>query len=472
MDCDAIRPCRPDRPRRHRARGPRARIRRHQRHGRDRRHAAGEQPHRHRRRATGKVVVALLRRQPSTSTGSTQTRTARSTSPEAPTGVLREPDAVKWLDDDRFVDRQRGRLEGRLARLHHLRPRRQGRLRERRRLRARDRRDRPLSRRAAPTPRASSPKAWRSPRFGDDRLSLRRSPSAPRWSASTGYRRRRPSCCSCCRRASRPEGAVAIPSRNLLVTANETDLVRGRPRPLARHDLRAAPKAAPAYPTITADGSDGTLLGWGALSGLAADPATPGKLYAVTDSVYGMQPRSSRSTPRRRRRGSPRRSSSPATAQPAQKLDIEGIAADGEGGFWLASEGRTDQLIPHALIHVDAEGRDRRRRSPSPPSCWPARPASASKASRVGAATTSSGSPSSANGATTRRARSSCSPTSPRPRNGAPCATRSTPRRKAAGSAFPRSPRMATSSTSIERDNQIGEAAKVKQIYRVAARRP
>jgi hypothetical protein len=42
--------------------------------------------------------------------------------------------------------------------------------------------------------------------------------------------------------------------------------------------------------------------------------------------------------------------------QPAQKLDLEGIAPDGEGGFWLASEGRTDRLIPHALLRVDASG--------------------------------------------------------------------------------------------------------------------
>jgi hypothetical protein len=42
--------------------------------------------------------------------------------------------------------------------------------------------------------------------------------------------------------------------------------------------------------------------------------------------------------------------------RPAQKLDVEGIVADGEGGFWLANEGRTDQLVPHAILHVDAEG--------------------------------------------------------------------------------------------------------------------
>jgi hypothetical protein len=40
----------------------------------------------------------------------------------------------------------------------------------------------------------------------------------------------------------------------------------------------------------------------------------------------------------------------------AQKLDLEGITLDGEGGFWLASEGDTAKLTPHALYHVNAEG--------------------------------------------------------------------------------------------------------------------
>jgi hypothetical protein len=41
---------------------------------------------------------------------------------------------------------------------------------------------------------------------------------------------------------------------------------------------------------------------------------------------------------------------------PAQKLDLEGITQDGEGGFWLASEGDTAALTPHALYHVNADG--------------------------------------------------------------------------------------------------------------------
>ena len=151
-----------------------------------------------------------------------------------------------------------------------------------------------------------------------------------------------------------PEGMVAIPSRNLFATANEVDLVEdGGVRAHVMIYERAEGKAA--YPMITSEGS-AELIGWGALSGLAADPATPGKLFAVSDSVYG---------------GAPTIYTLDATQTPAritaaltvtrggdaaQKLDLEGIATDGEGGFWLASEGRADKLIPHAIYHVDAEG--------------------------------------------------------------------------------------------------------------------
>lgn len=41
---------------------------------------------------------------------------------------------------------------------------------------------------------------------------------------------------------------------------------------------------------------------------------------------------------------------------PAQKLDLEGIAPDGKGGFWLASEGNSEKLVPHAIYRVDDKG--------------------------------------------------------------------------------------------------------------------
>ena len=151
-----------------------------------------------------------------------------------------------------------------------------------------------------------------------------------------------------------PEGMVAIPERGLFVTANEVDLIEDG---LARaHVMIYLLQDAPAaYPMITSAGSE-TLIGWGALSGLAADPALAGKLYAVSDSVYAAAPTiftiDATQTPARITgammvtRG----------GDVAQKLDLEGIAPDGEGGFWLASEGRSDRLFPHAIFHVDATG--------------------------------------------------------------------------------------------------------------------
>jgi hypothetical protein len=151
-----------------------------------------------------------------------------------------------------------------------------------------------------------------------------------------------------------PEGVVAIPARNLLATANEVDLREDGLAP-AHVMLYALAEGPAAYPTLTAEGSD-PLIGWGALSGLAADPATPGLLYAVTDSVYAAEAAiltiDATQTPARITAKRPVLRG----GHPAQKLDIEGIVADGDGGFWLASEGRSDRLTPHALYHVNDKG--------------------------------------------------------------------------------------------------------------------
>lgn len=151
-----------------------------------------------------------------------------------------------------------------------------------------------------------------------------------------------------------PEGMVAIPQRNLLASANEVDLIEdGGVR--AHVMLYERAEGTAAYPMITSEGT-AELLGWGALSGLAADPAQAGKLYAVSDSVYGAAPMiytlDATQTPARITAALP----VTRDGNPAQKLDLEGIVSDGEGGFWLASEGRSDRLIPHGIYHVDAEG--------------------------------------------------------------------------------------------------------------------
>ncbi|MCY0148140.1 esterase-like activity of phytase family protein [Hoeflea sp. G2-23] len=151
-----------------------------------------------------------------------------------------------------------------------------------------------------------------------------------------------------------PEGIVAIPSRNLVASANEADLIEDGG--VRSHVMLYQRENAPAaYPQITSAGSD-ALIGWGALSGLATDADTTGKLYAVNDSFYGYQPTiftiDATQTPARIT------SALEITRAgfPAQKLDLEGVTTDGEGGFWLASEGRTDRMVPHALYHVNAKG--------------------------------------------------------------------------------------------------------------------
>ena len=146
-----------------------------------------------------------------------------------------------------------------------------------------------------------------------------------------------------------PEGYATIPERNLLVSANEVDDAGPRAH-VMMFEMQAA---AASYPHLTSEGAD-ELIGWGAISGQVM--ADDGTIYAVSDSFYGLQPTifhiDVSETPARivdairiTREG-----------VPAQLMDLEGITTDGEGGFWLASEGRTDRLVPHALYHVNAEG--------------------------------------------------------------------------------------------------------------------
>ncbi|KAE9632390.1 esterase-like activity of phytase family protein [Parasedimentitalea maritima] len=149
-----------------------------------------------------------------------------------------------------------------------------------------------------------------------------------------------------------PEGYVTIPSRNLLISANEKDLIedKGARAHVMMYELQDTPAN---YPHLTSEGTD-ELIGWGAISGMVADE--DGTIWAVNDSFYGFQPSifkiDASQTPARitdviriTRDG-----------QPAQKLDLEGITLDGKGGFYVSSEGRTDRVIPHAIYHVQSDG--------------------------------------------------------------------------------------------------------------------
>ena len=149
-----------------------------------------------------------------------------------------------------------------------------------------------------------------------------------------------------------PEGYVALPERGLLVSANETDL--GADGGARAHVMIYQRGEGPAvYPHLTSAGAK-DLIGWGALSGLAA--GGDGTFYAVNDSYYAGSPmifaidvsqspaRITKATPVTRDAATP------------EGTDMEGIAADGAGGFWIANEGHAEEGRPQAIFHVDASG--------------------------------------------------------------------------------------------------------------------
>ncbi|QQR40198.1 esterase-like activity of phytase family protein [Devosia rhizoryzae] len=150
-----------------------------------------------------------------------------------------------------------------------------------------------------------------------------------------------------------PEGVVAIPSRNLLATANEVDLREdgGVGSHVMIYELA---EGEANYPQIMSDlDADDRPIGWAALSGAYA--IEPGKLVAVSDSAFNeaaIYTIDATETPAR----ITAKTVITRNGHPAQKLDLEGITGDGEGGFWLASEGDTAKLTPHALFHVNADG--------------------------------------------------------------------------------------------------------------------
>ncbi len=96
---------------------------------------------------------------------------------------------------------------------------------------------------------------------------------------------------------------------------------------------------------------------WGTLSGLTAHPSDPSRLYAVTDNdsppVRILELDVSADPARVVRQ-------IPVIAPGLDKLDLEAIVAQSDGGFWLASEGAEDNNPPNVLLEVDAEGELRR----------------------------------------------------------------------------------------------------------------
>jgi hypothetical protein len=269
-------------------------------------------------------------------------------------GVLREPDAIGWLDTDRFVVANEGDYEGgsrsftifdKTGRVlyeagnavEHL----------------------AMANGQFPVKRAKSkgvePEGLEIGKFGDDTLIF---VLAERGNFVAVYRDKggaeAPEFLQFLPTAIGPEGAIAIPSRGLFAIASETESAEDNVR--ASVSLYARDAAAPFAPAIVSetDPTTGAPIGWGALSGLAADPAQEGKLFAVSDSIYGLSriyDLDATSTPARitgyvdlQKDG-----------QPAG-YDVEGIALAKDGGFWLVSEGNPEKELLNKLLKVGKDG--------------------------------------------------------------------------------------------------------------------
>lgn len=269
------------------------------------------------------------------------------------TGVLREPDAVAWLDEKRFVTANEGDYKGgsrsfsifntdgsvawdsgnfldhEAIRLGHY----------------------PEARSGA---KGNEPESVEVGVFGKDRLIF---VGSERSSLVTVWRDRGagqpPQYLQALPAGSGPEGVLAIPQRNLLVVASEND---GAARASVMIFQRGA--ELPAYPTLmSSDSASGTPIPWGAISGFSADRQKAGRLWAVTDSAYAttriLQIDAS---------FNPALITAAITVTKDGKpvgFDGEGIAQRADGGFWIASEGDPDKKsgpLKDLLLRVNAKG--------------------------------------------------------------------------------------------------------------------
>lgn len=268
--------------------------------------------------------------------------------------VAREPDAVKWLDNDRFVIANEGDYKGgsrgfsifhkdgtlqyesavtfehEVVRAGHYPDKRSGK-------------------------KGSEPEGLEVAHFGDQAYIFVLS---ERGSVIGVYRDTgaEPEYVQLLPSGIAPESAVAIPERGLLVSANEKDLIEDGAARAHVMVFRLSQDEAQYPQLVSGNDSTNTPIGWGALSGLTADPQAQGILYAVNDSYYKGQPRIFRIDANQHPAKITAVTDITRDGKPAQKLDLEGVAADGQGGFWLASEGNAKKDVPHAVHHMNADG--------------------------------------------------------------------------------------------------------------------
>lgn len=149
-----------------------------------------------------------------------------------------------------------------------------------------------------------------------------------------------------------PEGLLPVPDRNLLVVSSEEDDAGALVR--ASVSIYRFGDAGPSFPTIESADEGGYPIGWGALGALSAKPGDPTHLYAASDIAYATG-----------RIYSVDVTTSPAVidglievsdaADEKPNIDIEGVYARPDGGFWVAQEGSNG--AGNKLLRLDAAGK-------------------------------------------------------------------------------------------------------------------
>ena len=152
-----------------------------------------------------------------------------------------------------------------------------------------------------------------------------------------------------------PEGLLPVPDRDLFVVSSETDDAEAGVRAtVSLYQLGSPSAQQPDFPQIYSRTplGDGTPVGWGALGALTGDLADPDVLWAASDSAYATG-----------RIYKVDVSEAPAVIKRAMDvsdaegdlpgLDIEGLAARPDGGFWLAIEGTGDA---NRIIRTNGRG--------------------------------------------------------------------------------------------------------------------
>jgi hypothetical protein len=158
-----------------------------------------------------------------------------------------------------------------------------------------------------------------------------------------------------------PEGIRAIPERGLLAVSAETDGLADGFAIRSLVTLYKLDRGEPTYPYVkSANEKSGLPIPWVALSGLSGDPGDRDGLWAISDSylaqawLYKVDAgRTPALITKRIPVGVP-----DTDDQTKGEFDFEGVVARREGGFWFASEGRTNagSSRPNLLVRTDAGG--------------------------------------------------------------------------------------------------------------------